>query len=61
MPMCMSYPLGYSVVLAAECLEAINNMSERLIHNVFLVEELGVPKHRGGGDHIWGLYPYRSE
>ena len=30
-------PMGYSAVLAAECLEAINEVSERVVHNDCLV------------------------
>jgi len=37
---CVSYPLGYSVVLAAECLEAIDNVSEEAIQFDLLVGSL---------------------
>ena len=40
MPSCVSFPLGYSVVLAAECLEAIDKVSEEVVHNDLLVNWL---------------------
>jgi len=40
MPTCVSYPLGYSAVLAAECLEAINIVSEEAIRFDLLVGSL---------------------
>jgi len=40
MPMCVSYLLGYSAVLAAECLEVIDKVSEDVVHNDLLVGSL---------------------
>jgi len=40
MPTCVSYPLGYLAVLAAKCLEAINKVSEEVVHNDLLVGSL---------------------
>ena len=40
MPTCVSYPLGYLAVLAAECLEAVDKVSEEVIHNDLLVNLL---------------------
>jgi len=41
MPTCVSYPLGYSAVLAAEYLEAINNVLEEAIQFDLLVGSSG--------------------
>ena len=38
MPMECSVPMGYSAVLAAECLEAIDEVSESVVHNDCLVQ-----------------------
>jgi len=40
MPTCMLYLLGYSAVLAAECLEAIDKVLEDVVHNDLLVGSL---------------------
>jgi len=40
MPTCVSYPLGYSAVLAAECLEAVDKVSEDVVHNDSFVNGL---------------------
>ena len=40
MPTCVSYLLGYLSVLAAECLEVINKVSEETIHNDLLIGSL---------------------
>ena len=34
---CVSYPLGYLVVLATECLEEVNKVNDEVIHNDLLV------------------------
>jgi len=40
MPVCVSFQLGYPAVLAAECLEAVDKVSEDVIHNDLLVNGL---------------------
>jgi len=40
MLLCVSYPLGYSAVLAAECLEVVDKVSEDVVYNGSLVNRL---------------------
>jgi len=42
MPPCVSYPLGYLVVLAAKCLEVIDNVLEEAIQFDLLVGLVGI-------------------